>query len=282
MKQKFDFKSFWIMNLGVSILAAGLYYFLIPSNLAAGGVTGFSMVLNSIFPIIPIGIIMVISNILLFGLAFVVIGPEFGGYTVYNSLLLSGLIYVLEIITPMNQPIVDDLLINLIYGILIQGVGLAIIFNQNSSTGGTDIIAKIISKYTNLDIGKSLFLADSLIVFGAGIAFGIEIGMYALLGILMNSVVIDKMIAGFNIKMKVVIISEKEAEICRFITGEIQRGVTLLYGVGGFSNSDKRVINTVVSRREYLIIKNKVEELDPKAFIWVNTVNEVLGEGFNY
>lgn len=281
MRKKFDIKSFSIMSIGVLILAVGLYYFLIPADLAVGGVTGLAMVINYIFPTIPIGLIMIISNVILFGLAFMVLGWAFGGYTIYNSLLLSGIIYIFEMITPMTRPVVDDLLINLIYGILIQGIGMAIIFNQNSSTGGTDIIAKIISKFTNLDIGKSLFLADFLIVLAATLVFGVELGLYALLGILINSAIIDKVIAGFNTKIKVAIISDKEAEINKFITNEIKRGVTLLYGVGGFSNSEKRIINTVVSRREYLIIKNKVKEIDPRAFIWVSFVNEVFGEGFS-
>lgn len=280
MKKKLDLKSFFIMNIGVFILAIGLYYFLIPSDLAAGGVTGFAMIINHLFSI-PVGVIMIVANIILFIIAFIVIGKEFGGYTVYNSLLLSGIIYILEIITPMDGPIIDDLLINLIYGILIQAIGMAIIFNENSSTGGTDIIAKIINKFTQLNIGTSLFAIDSLIVLGAGLVFGIQLGLYALLGILINSAVIDKAISGFNTKLKIAIISDKEEEISRFIKEEIKRGVTLLFGIGGFSNSEKRIINTVVSRREYLIIKNRVKEIDPKAFIWVGFVNEVLGEGFS-
>ncbi len=281
MRKKFDLKSFLIINFGVIIIAVGIYYFLIPSDLAVGGVTGLAIVINKLFPKLPIGIVMIIFNIILFILAFTVIGPEFGGYTIYTSFLLSGLIYILEIITPMSGPIIDDLLINLIYGILIQGVGMAIIFNKNTSTGGTDIIAKIINKFFNLDIGKSLFLADSVIVISAALVFGVELGLYALLGILINSAIIDKVIAGFNTRIKVAIISDKEPEISKFITRELERGVTLLYGVGGFSNSEKRIINTVVSRKEYLIIKNKVKEIDPRAFIWVSFVNEVLGEGFS-
>ena len=280
MKGKFNFRSFAIMNFGVLIISLGLYFFLIPANLAVGGVTGFSIVVNKLFPTMPVGVIMIICNIVLFILAFAVIGPEFGGLTIYNSLLLSGLIYLFEIVFPMSKPFADDILINLIYGILIQGIGMAIIFNEDTSTGGTDIIAKIINKFTQIDIGKSLFIVDFLITLAAAFVFGLNLGLYAFLGALFNSAVIDRVIAGFNTRIKVAIISEKESEINRFITEEIKRGVTLLYGAGGFSNSDKRIINTVVSRREYMIIKNKIKEIDPKAFIWVSFVNEVLGEGF--
>lgn len=282
MKKTRDIKSFFTITFGVVILVLGLYFFLMPVDLAAGGITGLGIVVNHFFPMVPVGILMTILNIILFLVAILVIGPEFGGYTIYTSFLISGLIYLLEIFVPMSGPIVDDLFINLVYGILIQGVGLAIVLNAGTSTGGTDIIAKIISNLTHLEIGKSLFLADFLIVIGAGIAFGMELGLYALLGVLMNSTIIDKLIAGFNTKIKLVIISEEEKDISRFIIQELDRGVTFLYGAGGFSNRDKRVINTVVSRREYIKIKNYVKDVDPKAFIWVNIVNEVFGEGFTH
>lgn len=282
MKNKFNIKRFLIINFGTIILALGVYYFLIPANLVVGGVTGLSMVLNNLFPIIPIGIFMLVFNILLFILAFIVLGKEFGGYTIYTSLALSGIISVLEIITPLDGPLVDDMMLNLIFGILIHGAGMAMIFNQNTSTGGTDIIAKIINKFTHLDIGKSLLLADSLIVLSGAWVFGLELGLYATLGAIINTVVIDKVIAGFGTMIKIAIISEKEVEISKFITEEIVRGVTLFHGVGGFSNTDKRVINTIVSRKEYIRVKNKVKEIDPNAFVWISFVNEVLGEGFTH
>ncbi|MDR7869725.1 MAG: YitT family protein [Tissierellaceae bacterium] len=282
MKIKINAKSFLIINIGLLITSLGLYFFLIPSNLAAGGVTGLAIIINRLMPQVPVGMIMIIANIFLFTLAFILIGKEFGGLTIYNSFLLSGFIYIFEMIIPLNGPLIDDLLVNLIYGILISSVGMAIIFNQNASTGGTDIIAKIITKFTHLNIGKSLFIADSLIAIGAVTVLGIEVGLYSLLGILVNSTLIDKVIAGFNTKYQVAIISEKDDIINKFITEEMNRGVTLLNGVGGYSKTEKRVIHTVVPRSEYSIIKHKVMEIDPTAFIWVNLVNEVHGEGYTF
>ncbi|NLY45694.1 MAG: YitT family protein [Tissierella sp.] len=282
MKLKVSAKSFLIINLGLLITALGMYFFLIPAELAAGGVTGLAIIINNLLPQIPVGLIMIIFNIGLFTLAFIVIGKEFGGLTIYNSLLLSALIYILELVIPVSGPLIDDLLVNLIYGVLISSVGMAIIFNQNASTGGTDIIAMIISKFTHLNIGKSLLIADSIVAIGAITVLGIEVGLYSLLGILVNTTLIDKVIAGFNTKYQVAIISEKEDIISKFITEEMSRGVTLLYGAGGFSKNEKRVIHTVVPRSEYLIIRNKVMEVDPKAFIWVNLVNEVHGEGYTF
>ena len=282
MKKKFDIKRFFLINIGVLILAAGLYFFLIPADLAVGGVTGLAMVLNKFVPVLRVGTIMFIANIILFIIAFIILGKEFVGYTIYTSLVLSGLIDILDIMVPLKAPLVDDIILNLVYGIVIQGVGMAIILNQGTSTGGTDIVAKIINKYTDFPIGISLLISDVLIVASSIFAFGIEIGLYSFIGITFNSVIIDKFIAGFNTRIKVVIISDKERVISEYINHEIKRGVTLLYGAGGFSNTDKRIINTVVSRREYVRIKKHIKEIDPKAFIWINFVNEVLGEGFSY
>lgn len=261
-------------------MTVGLYYFLIPSNLAVGGVTGLAMVLNNIIPTIPIGAIMLILNLILFILAFILIGKEFGGYTIYCSFLLSGLIYIFEIATPLNKPLIDDLLINLIYGIIISGIGMAIVFYQNASTGGTDIVAKIINKYMHIDIGKALFLADFLIVIFAGFSFGLKLGLYAFLGIVINSLVIDNFIAGFNKKMNIMINSNRSEDINKFILEELDRGTTLYNAVGGFSKKDKIIVNTIVDRKEYITIRNYVKSIDPNAFISVGFVNEVLGEGF--
>jgi len=282
MKDKIDMKHFLLVTLGSLIVVAGLYFFLVPSDLAVGGVTGLGVIFNHIFPQIPIGIIMGIFNIILFTLAFAVIGRDFGGYTVYSSFTIAIAIYILEMLVPMDKPLVDDLFLNLIYGIVIQGIGMAIVFNQETSTGGTDIIAKIINKFFHLDIGKSLFLADFIIVSFAASVFGLELGMYALLGILLNSLVVDHIIAGFGAKIKIIVISKEEKQISRYIIDEIGRGVTLYHGTGGYSKEEKRIINTVVSRGEYIKIREYIHEVDPKAFMWVNFVNEVFGEGFTH
>ena len=236
-------KRFLKINFGVFIMAVGLYVFLIPQDLAVGGVTGLAMVVNNFFPIISVGLVMIIANIVLFILAFIVIGKDFGGYTIYSSLLLSGMIYLFEMVYPISQPLVDDLMINLIYGVIIQGIGMGIIFYENASTGGTDIIAKIITKFVNMEIGKALLLADFLIVMFAGISFGFTLGIYAVLGVIVNAGVIDNVIAGLNKKMQLLIITDKTDEINEYIINEIQRGTTLYTGKGCFSGKEKVIIN---------------------------------------
>lgn len=282
MKKTFDIKRFILINIGIVMLGSGLYFFLIPSNLAVGGITGFATVINAIFPQVPVGIVMFISNIFLLFLAFIILDKEFAGYTIYVSLALSVYVYLLGVLFTMTGPLVDDIILNILYGVSIQGIGMAIILNQGTSSGGTDIIAKILEKYTGFSIGNSLILADLLVVLFSIPVFGLYTGMYAFWAMILNSTVIDRFITGINRRIKLVIISEKEEEIKSFIIEELNRGVTILYGAGGFSNEDKRVINTLVSRREYMKIRQYVKEVDPRAFIWVNFVHEVLGEGFSY
>ena len=279
MKNKI--KKYLYINTGMLIMALGLYFFLIPANLAVGGVTGLAMVVKNYLPWINLGVLMSFFNVLLFIVAFIMIGKEFCGNSIYCSLLLSVVIGVLELIIPLPNPIVDDIILNLIFGIVIQGVGMAMIFYQNASTGGTDIVAKIINKYTNLEIGKALVLSDSLIALLAGLAFGATLGLYAFLGVLINGIVIDKVIGGINTKIHVLIISNEASDINEFIHRELKRGTTFLYGAGGYSNNEKKIISVVLNQKEYMKLKHFVKDNDPSAFITMSFVHEVLGEGFD-
>jgi len=279
---KFDLKRFVYINIGLLIMTVGLYFFLMPSNLAVGGATGLAMILNYLIPSIPMGIILAALNVILFIVAFVAIGKDFGGYTIYSSFAFSAMIAIFEYIIPMKAPFTDDLFINLIFGILISGVGMGIVFNEDASTGGTDIIAKIINKYTGIAMGKSLLISDFLIVVFASFVYGARLGMYALLGIVINSFVIDKIISGFNVKMNMMIISKELDDINDFILKEIGRGTTIYIAIGGYSKEEKRIINTIVSRDEYVRIRDYIRSVDNKAFISVSHITEVEGEGFTY
>ncbi|WDV44837.1 YitT family protein [Clostridiaceae bacterium M8S5] len=274
-------KDYIFINLGLLIMAIGLYFFLIPANLAVGGVSGLAMVIQGYLPSINIGLVMGVFNIILFLLGLIVIGKQFGGKTIYCSFLLSIIIGVFEIVLPLEAPISDDIIINLVFGIIIQGIGMAIIFHYNASTGGTDIIAKIINKYTHIDIGKSLFLSDSLITLLAGLTFGLTLGLYAFLGILINGLIIDKVIEKINVKIHALVISQDFDTVNNFIHNELKRGTTFLPGVGGYTNSDKKIISVVLTYKEYKKLKIFIKKQTPKTFIIMNFVNEVLGEGFD-
>lgn len=274
------FKDYLIVTLGTMVLTFGLSVFLIPADLAVGGITGFSMIINRLFPALSIGGVMLISNIVLFILGFLLIGKQFGAKTIYASLALSGMIWVFEKISPLNGPIVEDTFLNLFFGILISGMGLAIVFNQNASTGGTDIIAKIINRFFNFDIGKSLLIADFLIVLFAIKIYGLEPGLYAMFGVIMNAFLIDNLIEGMNNKINVRIISHRVDDIKKYIITELDRGATIFKAEGAYSNTPVTIISTVLNRREFIKIKAYVKAIDDNAFVTVANVKEVIGEGF--
>jgi uncharacterized membrane-anchored protein YitT (DUF2179 family) len=273
-------KEYILITIGIILVGAGLYYFLVINNLAAGGVSGLAMVIGHYFPSIPVGLLMLIMNIILFIIAFIVIGPNFGAKTIYASLGLSGVIWIFEKVFPISKPITDDLMLSLIYGILISGIGMGIVFNQNASTGGTDIVAKIINKFFHLEIGKAMIASDFVITLLAGLTFGPKIGMYALLGVIINGVVIDSFINGLSMRKQVTIISSKGDEIKKFIIDELQRGVTIYDAKGAYTGEEKEVLITIMSRKEIIKLRGFIREVDKKAFISVNNVHEVLGEGF--
>ncbi len=273
-------REFTVLNFGIIITALGLHFFLIPANLAVGGVTGFAMVVNSFFPFISIGSSMLSMNIVLFLVAFALIGKEFGANTIYSSFALTGCIALLEWAYPLSGPLVSDLMINLIYGIVIQGIGMGILFNQNASTGGTDIIAKILNKLFRIDIGKSLLLSDFLVTVMAGLAFGPVLGMYAVLGIVINAVVIDNLIEGLNRKISVSVISSEYEKIQKFILEELERGATVYLAQGAYSGENRPVVNSVLSRQEFVRLKSFVRSEDEFAFVTAANIKEVYGEGF--
>ncbi|KGG81313.1 membrane protein [Caloranaerobacter azorensis H53214] len=274
-------KDYVIISIGIIIVAFALSFFLVPADLAVGGITGLAMVIKSVIPSVSIGVLMFIMNLILFVVAFLLIGTQFGAKTIYASFGLSGAMWVFEKFFTIKGPVTDDILLNLFYGILIQGIGMAIIFYQNASTGGTDIIAKILNKFFSIDIGKSLLMADFVVTLLAVLTFGAKLGLYALLGVIMNGFVIDNVIEGLNVKMNVMVISSVPDKIKMFITEELERGATIYYAEGAYTNQTRPVIMAVMNKKEFIRLKSYIKKIDKKAFVTVSTVHEVLGEGFN-
>lgn len=272
-------KDYLMITLGVILTAIAVEYFLAPNNLAAGGVTGLAIVVNHFFPSISNGTIVFIVNLVLFGVAFVVIGGNFGAKTLYASFGLSVVMWIIEkFFNP--AAISKDLIIATIFGTLISAVGMSIVFNYNASTGGTDILAKILNKIFHIAIGKALLMVDFLITLGAIKAFGIDVALYALLSVIILGVTIDRFIEGINTVKEVTVISTKQDEIRVFIIDQLERGCSLVRGIGGYKNSEILVLYTVLGRSEFIKLKDFIKEKDPRAFITVNEVHEVLGEGF--
>ncbi len=277
---KKNIKEFILINLGLAMVAAGIYFFLVPNNVAAGGVSGLAMVINYYLPMIPIGAFMMMMNVILFIIGIIFIGKDFGVRTIYSSLMLSGMIWLFESLFPLTEPLTGDILLEMIYGIMLAGGGMGIVFLNNASTGGTDIIAKILNKYFQIAIGKGLLMADFLIVSAAGVTFGIQSGLYALLAVIINGFVIDSVIEGLETNKQVMIIATEVDQITRFIMDDLGRGATLYQARGAYTNESREIIMTIVDRKEFIRLRSYIKSVDQRAFISVSKIHETLGEGF--
>ncbi|GAA0070393.1 YitT family protein [Clostridium sardiniense] len=277
MKQ--NIKEYGIITLGVLLIAVAIEYFFAPNNLAAGGVTGLSVVITHYFPALTVGGITFVMNLFLFVIAFIVVGGDFGFKTIYASFGLSFILWFMdEFIHP--QALTSDLMLATVFGTIITAIGLAIVFNINASTGGTDILAKILNKYTSFNIGISLLCVDFLVTLLGAITFGADKGFYALLSVILNGPLIDKIIAVMNQKKQITIISDKNEEIASFIMDELKRGCTSLAGAGAYSKENKQIIYSVLDKKELEKVKEFIDTIDPEAFFTIGQIDEVQGKGF--
>lgn len=269
--------------IGAFLIATGLYFFWAPSDLAAGGVSGLAIVFKALLPAVPIGVIMFALDMIMFAIGFATLGKSFGGRSLICSITVSGIMTVMEWIWPNWLPISEDQLILLLFGALFIAVGQAIVFNLEASSGGTDIIAKVITKYSRLNIGTALLIADMTVVLFAMSIFGLEKGLYAALGVIIVANLIDYIIAGLNVQKYIILIPssmQKAHEINEYVLDKIGRGTTLYKAEGGYSGEEKVVITTVMDRKEFLDLKKEIMQIDQQAFMTVQNMHEVVGEGF--
>ncbi|MGL5616384.1 MAG: YitT family protein [Sarcina sp.] len=272
------FKEFGIITIGVLIIVASFEFFFFPNNIACGGVSGLALVFNSLFGIEP-GIIMNILNVILFAIAFTLIGGNFGVKSVYAAFSLS---IILSIIEKIGAPaaLTNNLILAAFFGSALLALGTAIIFSQDASTGGTSITAKLLNKYFHMDMGKGLLISDSIVIILAIYAFGFELGLIGLLSVYLTSNLVDQFINGAKSCKKVLIFTKKQELVVNFIKNDINRGCTIIKGEGGYSGEESNIILSILDRRQFITLKKFIEANDPQAFITVSTANEVLGEGF--
>lgn len=278
MTKKF-LKEYFLITIGIILVAISIEYFFAPNNLAAGGVTGVAIVLNYLFPSIGVGMLTLIINILLFAVAFIILGSNFGKKSIFATIGLSIIMWIIEkFLNPIA--ITSDLVVATIFGTIISAFGMAIVFNNNSSTGGTDIIAKVMNKYLHINIGISLLIIDIIITFFAAMVFGLDIGFYSMLSVIILGITIDRFIDGFNTSKEIIVMTKKENEVKDFIINTLSRGCTYLKGTGCYTGKDINVIYAILGRNEFIKLKKYIKDIDPKAFISVRESHEVLGEGF--
>ena len=272
-------REYVLSTLGTLVTAAGVTVFLIPNNIAAGGVSGLSMILHHLLPL-PVGIWMYILNGLLFLIAFLTVGFDFSAKTIYCTFVFNFFVDLFDRLLPVPKYTGDDLFLAVSFGTLLTALGLAITFSQNSSTGGTDIIARILNKYFWISMGMGLLMVDFTIAALAGVAFSARTGMYALLGVILNGIMVDFMLRGIEQSSEVTIISEKSEEIKDFVLYELRRGATYVPAEGAYTGKERKILLVVVRRRELNELIRFIRKTDPRAFVIIKEVRQALGEGF--
>ena len=271
---------FLMLNTGLFMVAFGVHIFRNPNKFASGGISGLSLLLSFYFPMLPIGSLMFILNMLVLGLGWFILGKESGSKSIYGTFALSGMIWLLEIIIPMNSPLTNSKFLELVYSVFIPGFGSALVFHAGASTGGTDIIAQILKKLFRIRISYGLLMVDFLIALGAGVLFGVEACLFSVLGVCLKSFLMDSVLESLRIYKIMVIISGKSKIIYNFIINEINRGATIHMAAGAYTIEQREVITTVLSRRQAYRLQQFIKKEDPAAFITISNSTEIIGKGF--
>jgi len=279
MKKHRKIKSFLFMNVGCILLSIGVYFFKIPNGFATGGVTGIGTILGKLTPVTPAAWIWILNIALLF-LGFVFLGRQNGFKTVYCSMLYSAVTYVFEILIPISRPLTNQPFMELAYAMILTSIGSAIIFNCNASSGGTDIVALILKKFTSIDVGKALLVVDFFVAASSFIVFNVQVGLFSLMGLFAKAFIVDSVIESLNTCKYFVVITTKRDEISNYIIQTLHHGVTVNSVVGEFTKEDKTMIHTVCKRIEAVKLRNRVKEIDPHSFIIITTSSEIIGRGF--
>ena len=275
MKVKNTVKEFSLITIGTAIIAAAVFFFATPFHLTLGSVSGLSIILENLLPLRMSTIALILNAVLLlFG--FLLIGREFGAKTIYTSLLLPILIGVLERIFPNNTSLSGDAFIDMVCYLFVVSLGQSILFSRNASSGGLDIVGKIMNKFLRMDIGKSIALVGMCIAFSSVFVFDMKTVVISVLGTYLNGMVLDHFIFGSNIKRRVCIISAHQDKIVDYVLNSLHSGATLYEAKGAYTNAPISEVVVIVNKQEYRLLMDFVAKTDPKAFVTIYNVNEVV------
>jgi uncharacterized membrane-anchored protein YitT (DUF2179 family) len=268
-------KEYALITFGAVVAAAAIYFFMLPSHVAIGSGSALAMVLSNFIPL-PVSMISLSLNIIFLILGFVLIGPEFGAKTVYTTILVPLSLGVFEIFFPNFQSLTEDPLIDMICYLLIVGVAMAILFSNNASSGGLDIVAKIMNKYLRMELGTAISVSGLAVALTTIFAYDTKTVVLSLLGTYLSGIVVDRFIFGLNIKRRVCILSQDHMqEIVDYILHDLHSGASLYDVIGAYDNITRREILTIVDNNEYRKLMGFVKNTDPKAFVTVYSVNEL-------
>ena len=269
-----DFKEFIIITLGALGVGAAVFFFMMPSKVAIGSISALAMVLEN-FIGIPVSVINLVINILLLIVGFILVGSEFGAKTVYSSIMVPTFVGMFELIFPNFQSLTADPMLDALCYILVVSISVAVLFSRNASSGGLDIVAKIIHKYLRMDFGKASALCGIVVALSAALCYDTKTVVLSVLGTYFSGIVVDYFIFGLNIKRRVCIISPKLDEIVSFILYDLHSGATLNEIIGAYDNTKKKEVITIVDKNEYRKLMEFVRKTDPKAVVTVDSVSEI-------
>ena len=267
-------REIFVISFGTLIVACAVYFFMLPSHVSVGSGAALAMILSNFFPM-PVSVITLALNIVLLIIGFFLIGTEFGAKTVFCSLLMPGYVAIFEQLFPDFQSITGDPLLDVICYTLVVGIGLAILFTCNASSGGLDIVAKIMNKYLHLELGKAMSLAGMMVALASALCYDSKTVVLSVLGTYFGGTVVDHFIFGLNIKRRVCIISPRVDDIVHYILYDLHSGASLNQTIGAYDNVVRKEIITLVDKQEYKDLMDYVRRIDPKAFVTVYSVNEI-------
>lgn len=267
-------KEWFQIVVGLAIVAAAVYFFMLPSHVSVGSASALAMILSNFIPL-PVSAITLIMNIVLLILGYLLIGPEFGGKTLFCAVLMPGMLWILEMLFPNFQSLTQDPLLDVIGYILVVGVGLSMLFSCNASSGGLDIVAKLMNKYLRMDLGQAMSVSGMLVALSSAMVYDKKTVVLSILGTYFGGLMVDHFIFGMNLKRKVCIISPKVDEIVDFILYDLHSGCSLYDVTGAYDKVVRPEIIVIVDKQEYRALMDYMKKTDPKAFITVYSVNEV-------
>ncbi len=269
-------KEYITITVGIFLVAIAVYFFMQPADYIVGSMVGLAMIINKFIPVEVSVLTFILSSICLI-VGFFFLGKEFGIKTVYTSLMLPVFLRLFEVIYPNNPSLTNDIILDALCYVIVISVGQAFLFHVNASSGGTDIIAKILNKYLHIDLGNAIAVTGIVIVLTSIFVYDTKSLIVGILATYFHGIVLEEYIGGFSRKKRISILSEKYEEIQNYIINELHRGVTLYAAQGGYDHTFRREIITVLAKDEYAYLMKYVREVDPKAFVTVSTVSEVVG-----
>ena len=266
---------FIMITLGTFIISISVFFFMIPSNLSIGSVSGLSIVISNFIPF-NVSTISMVINILLLIFGFITIGKEFGIKTVYTSILLPIFIAIFEHMFPNNLSLTQDQTLDAICYCVIVSIGIAMLFNRNASSGGLDIIGKFLNKYFHVEVGKGIALSGMLVAISSILVYDMKTMIISILATYFSGIVLDNFLFGSTIKKRVCIISQKYQQILDFILNDLHSGATTYHAYGAYSDKMNIEINVIVDKNEYIKLINYITSVDPDAFVTIYAVNEMM------